>query len=303
MSHAVDYSFFSKPIKLPTNALPLPEAKAQQVELFVRRLDLTDALISGNKFFKLKYTLEEALTQPKRPVLTFGGAYSNHLVAVAAACEKLGLPCIGVVRGERPPKLGPVLQFLEKSTMHLHFISRSAYREKDLAPLQAEFGDFFLVPEGGSNAAAVRGCTEILSDADGDFTHIALACGTGGTAAGLWQATHSRQEIRAFSVLKGGGFLQKEVQALTLSFQKKYSKKPPQGKFRLVTDYHFGGYAKKKPELLDFIDEMSRAYALPLDFVYTGKALFGLRAQIKAGEFPKGAKILFLHTGGLPAVG
>ena len=259
----------------------------------IKRLDLIHPQISGNKFFKLKYNLLAARQQGFEKVLTFGGAYSNHIAATAFASHKFGFQSLGMIRGEelaqRP--LNPTLATAQQFGMQLEFISRNAYRQKDqpdfLQHLQQQYPDFYLIPEGGTNALAVQGCREILTAEDAQFDLICCAVGTGGTFAGLIEASQQHQQLLGFSALKGD-FLTHEVAQLT-------SKR----NWRILDDYCCGGYAKTTPELIQFIQTFEQRYNIPLEQIYTGKMLRGIFDLIDQDKIGPDQKILLIHTGGL----
>lgn len=270
---------------------PLQEFDVRGVRVRVKREDLNHPAVSGNKWWKLKYNLEAA--KKVDTLLTFGGAYSNHIYATAAAARELGKKSIGIIRGERIEPLNSTLRFAEEQGMRLEFISREAYREKStpsfLAELQDRFGSFYLIPEGGTNELAVKGCCEFGQQLSKEvsFDYLCLPVGTAGTMAGL--ARGIPREVIGFSVLKNGGFLQMAFNEL--------SEGASNG--RVEIDYDFGGYAKTPAVLQKFVDEFEKEYAIPLDPIYTGKAMFGLMDLIHKGRFAKGSTVLFLHTGGL----
>jgi 1-aminocyclopropane-1-carboxylate deaminase len=269
------------------------------IKLFIKREDLIHPFVSGNKWRKLKYNLEEARSQNKKTLLTFGGAYSNHIYATAAAVNEAGFNSIGVIRGEEleEKELNHTLSFARENGMQLHFVSREEYRSKDeksyLQNLKKLFGDFFLLPEGGTNNLAIKGCEEIVDSAVKTFDIIGLSVGTGGTISGIISAAETNQKILGFSALKGD-FLIKEVEELLINYSGK-----TYDNWSIETNYHFGGYAKTKGELLEFIDNFENKNNIPLDQVYTGKMMFGLYDKIIKGEFETGSKILAIHTGGL----
>lgn len=283
----------------PLQEITDPLLTAAGVRLIVKREDLNHPTISGNKWWKLKYNLEEARRQGHQTLLTFGGAFSNHLYATAAAAHELGFRSIGIVRGEETLPLNLTLEFVTGKGMLLHYISRDAYRKKNnpafLEELHTRFGDFYAIPEGGTNDLAVKGCAELgglLGDID--FDHLFLPVGTGGTIAGIIGGLSDQKEIRGVSVLKDGSFLKEEVDTLLRkNFNTAY------GKLTLLTSYHHGGYARVTEELAGFIAEMKEKHNLPLDPVYTGKLLWAVMQEIKKGSFRKGSTILALHTGGL----
>jgi 1-aminocyclopropane-1-carboxylate deaminase len=259
-----------------------PSWLPDNIQAAMLRLDLLHPEVSGNKWFKLKYNLEAA---GNRSILTFGGAYSNHIAATAAACELAGLPAIGIIRGEKPAHLSHTLQLAMAKGMQLEFISREAYRQKETTDWNKLYPDAFIIPEGGNNEAGARGCRDILSLADtSSFTHILCATGTGTTLAGLISSAKPHQQVQGYVVLKGATCLQEQVVLLTQGTN-----------WKLVHDYHGGGYARTSPELISFINNFYRQTQIPLDVVYTGKLVWGFSQS----HFPPGSKILLIHTGGL----
>lgn len=266
-------------------------------QVFIKPDYLNHPFISGNKYRKLKYNILEAQQFQKTRLLTFGGAYSNHIAAVAAAGSEFGFKTIGVIRGEElVAKVAdnPTLSFAKKQGMHFHFVSRESYRLKAtndfIESLKSKFGDFYLIPEGGTNTLAIKGCEEILTENDKNFDFICCSVGTGGTISGIINSSGTSQNILGFPALKGE-FLKEEIS--------KFANNP---NWDLISDYHFGGYAKINTELISFINEFKAQYGLPLDPVYTGKMMYGVFDLIRQGYFPKGAKILAIHTGGLQGI-
>lgn len=267
------------------------------VKLFIRREDLIHPFVSGNKFRKLKYNLLQAKKENQHTLLTFGGAYSNHIAATAFAGKENGFQTVGVIRGEElETKIheNPTLLFAQDCGMKFEFVSRDAYRMKDTAnfieKLKIKFGSFYLVPEGGTNEFAVNGCEEILNKADEKYDFICCAVGTGGTISGLINSSFEGQKVLGFPALKGD-FLQKDIR----NFVKKDN-------FSLLNEYHFGGYGKVTNELIEFINSFYKKNKIPLDPIYTGKMVFGVIDLIQKDYFPKNAKILLIHTGGLQGV-
>lgn len=281
----------------PVQQVTDPLLRQRRVRLLVKRLDKVHPAVAGNKFWKLKYNLLQARNEGHHTLLTFGGAFSNHIYATAAAARAAGFGSVGIIRGEAHLPLNSTLQFARDNGMRLHYMDRTTYRHKHtsevLEQLATQFGKFYLIPEGGSNALAVKGCREMaLALPPADF--VCTACGTGGTMAGL-VAANLQAEIAGFPVLKGGGFLQQEVENLLLEAGFAHGT----GKWHLQTGYHFGGYARQKPALTHFIEQFEVATHIPLEFVYTGKMLFGVIDLVKQGFFPAGSTVLALHTGGL----
>lgn len=276
---------------------PLNLDKKFGVQLFVKREDQIHPIISGNKYRKLKYNLKEAKALGVNTLLTFGGAFSNHITAVAAAGKEFGFNTIGIIRGEElveEIEHNPTLKFAEQCGMQFKFVTREIYRTKTsehfIEELRAEFEDFYLLPEGGTNALAVKGCEEILSEQDKDFDYVCCSVGTGGTVSGLINCSKPGQQILGFSSLKGD-FLKEDIGKFV---EKK--------NWQLITDYHFGGYAKINESLISFINEFKSKNQIPLDPIYTGKMMFGIFDLIEKGFFPKGSKISAIHTGGLQGI-
>lgn len=270
-------------------------ALAHGIKLFLKREDLLHPEISGNKFRKLKYNLIAAHEQQYNTLLTFGGAYSNHIAAVAAAGREFGFNTIGIIRGEELATNyadNHTLNTAQANGMQLHFISRAAYRHKNapdfIAQLREQFGDFFLIPEGGTNQLAIQGCEEILTEQDKQyFDYIGCAVGTGGTIAGIINTAAPHQQVLGFPALKGD-FLQQDIQPWTT-----------RQNWQLMPDYHFGGYAKITPELMGFVAQFEQDTGIEIEPIYTGKMLFGILDLIAKGFFPANSKILAIHTGGL----
>lgn len=274
--------------------------KILNAELYIKREDLLHPFVSGNKFRKLKYNLLEAEKTQKETIVTFGGAFSNHIAATAAACQERGLKSIGIIRGEELAENleqtltgNPTLRFAQQCGMQFKFVSRTVYREKNntsfINELVSDFPNSFIVPEGGTNELAVKGCEEILTEEDEQFDIICSPVGTGGTISGLINASKRHQKILGFPALKGN-FLQKEID--------KFAKK---NNYELILDYHFGGYAKVNVELIEFINKFNEENNIPLDPIYTGKMVFGIFDLLKKGKF-NNKKVLMIHTGGLQGI-
>ncbi len=267
--------------------------KDKDLQVFILRLDELHPEISGNKWFKLKYNLESAKADGYKTILTFGGAYSNHIAATAAAGKLFGFNTIGIIRGEEE-KNNSTLEKARADGMNLFFVSRDDYKKKNetefISQLEKKFGKFHLIPEGGANEWGVKGCTEILSELKTDFDYVCCACGTGTTLAGLTLSLKKDQQALGFSALKGGDFLEEEV-------------KKAAGKNELsaniISDYHFGGYAKIKPELISFMKMFEDKFRISLDNIYTGKMMFGIYDLIGKNYFPQNKTLLVIHSGGL----
>ncbi|BAY73901.1 1-aminocyclopropane-1-carboxylate deaminase [Nostoc linckia NIES-25] len=274
------------------------------VNLSVLRLDVMHQWVNGNKWFKLKYNLLEAKQKNFTRLLTFGGAYSNHIYATAAASNLLGFDTIGVIRGEEKLPLNPTLSFAVQQGMELVYFSRQMYRQRNTAELheylRQRFGEVFIIPEGGNNLNGVRGCTEIISEVMA-FDYICLACGTATTLAGIALSLHRGQKAIGFPVLKNGGFLGEEIENLLTNYLASGLPTPynSPSSWELMCDYHFGGYAKVNQELLRFSRDFSEAHGVPLDYVYTAKMFYGVMDLLQQGFFAKGKSLLLVHTGGL----
>ncbi len=276
----------------------------KNIQLYVLREDLIHPEISGNKWRKLKYNLREAKNQGLNKIVTYGGAYSNHIAATAAAGRSFGIETIGIIRGEETLPLNSTLQSAANNGMKFKYVSRNFYREDKynsnfLAEFRVEFGDFYLVPEGGSNVFAVKGCIEIKNNINVDFDVITCACGTGGTITGIIASLDNSKTIIGFPALKGGGFLVNDIQRLLNEYSIKFDATIENNNWSFNTDYHFGGYGKINQELVDFVNDFKLKHNIPLDLVYTGKMMFGIFQLIKTTNQLNGKKIVVVHTGGL----
>lgn len=259
----------------------------------VLRLDIVHPVISGNKWYKLKEYLKEAREQNKTTIVTFGGAFSNHIVATAAACNRFGFKSIGIIRGERPKILSYTLQDAIDFGMQLFFLSRDAYKKKSI-PQEIydthEKDQLYFVNEGGFGHLGMLGAASIINEADtSTFTHMITAVGTGTTMAGLLKASLPHQEIIGISVMKNNFSLTSAVEQLV---QDKHN-------FRILHDFHFGGYAKCTPLLLDFMNQWYQKTNIPSDFVYTGKLFYAFEYLVSQNFFPRDSNILLIHSGGL----
>ncbi|MDH5765991.1 MAG: pyridoxal-phosphate dependent enzyme [Gammaproteobacteria bacterium] len=270
----------------------------KQIEFFIKRDDLIHPYIQGNKWRKLKYNLIEARSKKYTTLLTFGGAYSNHIHATAAAGDLLGFKTIGLIRGEQTQPLNPTLQDAVNWGMQLEFITRCEYKQKNSAEFTARlkdtYGDFYCLPEGGSNKLALSGCKEIIDEVDLNFDVVCCACGTGGTLAGIITGLTGNSQALGFQVLKGKEYIKQEVTQL-LGKNNFYSKTH----WTINSDYHFGGYARINEDLVNFIKNFYLKYKIQLDPVYTGKMFYGLFDLVTKDHFDKNSKILAIHTGGI----
>ncbi|MEV4319900.1 pyridoxal-phosphate dependent enzyme [Actinocrispum sp. NPDC049592] len=277
---------------MPSPLVRLHDARLGDVRLVLKRDDLIHPDLPGNKWRKLKHNIPAA--QAMGTLLTFGGAYSNHIRATATAGRLYGFRTIGVIRGEEHLPLNPVLTYAVEQGMTLTYLDRETYRRKTspevVADLRNRFGEFFLLPEGGSNAEAVRGCSEVPAEIDFDFDVIACACGTGGTLAGL-SAGLKGQRALGFSVLKGG-FLTAEVARLQQAALGTVRRN-----WTVNDEFHFGGYARRTTALDGFIADFRDRHGLALDWVYVAKMLFGLYALTARGAFAAGTTVVAVVTG------
>lgn len=292
---------------LPKSMLNLPSplerlhwkiADERNIGFWVKRDDLIHPWLSGNKWRKLKYNLDFALQNEFKGIISFGGAYSNHIYAVAGACHLYGLRCTGIIRGDEAYSDSPTLQFCREMGMQLHFVDRTSYRYKESSPvikaLLNLYRDYYLVPEGGTNSLAIQGAEEIMSeyfeqtDLVPDF--IALSAGTGGTAAGVLKTMPARSELIVVSALKTD-YLRNEIlekAGLGLEVRLQY-----------LPEVTFGGYAKYNQELLDFMKRFEDETLVPVDHVYNAKVLYRISSMIETGEIPAGSNVLWIHTGGI----
>ncbi len=284
-------------MKTRNQEVRLPILEKNGVALSIKREDEIHPIISGNKYRKLKYNLLQAKRLQHKTLLTFGGAFSNHIAATACVGKEEGFNTIGVIRGEELEnkwQQNPTLKLAASHGMHLHFVPRERYRDKEnehfIALLEEKFGLFYLLPEGGTNTLAVQGCEEILTDADAHFDVIATAVGTGGTMAGLIKSSRTHQQVLGFSALKGD-FLKEDI--------RKFANK---SNWEVVPEDHFGGYAKVNRELVEFINNFKKSTGIPLDPIYTGKLVFGILDRVKKGKITANTRVLAVHTGGLQGI-
>jgi 1-aminocyclopropane-1-carboxylate deaminase len=292
--------------------------ESNKLKIFVKRDDLIHPQIHGNKWRKLKYNLAAFKESGKSQILTFGGAFSNHIHATAAAGQLFNIKTIGVIRGERVAPLSPTLVFAEKCGMTLHFVSRETYRHKEilLKELQDLYGDFYHLPEGGTNNEAIHGCMEIVEEVHFQLgykpDYFCVACGTGGTLSGLILACEPMEKIVGMCVLKNDnmfGEITKILQTYVIS-----DKELTNDRFNLIKkneiplnwslniEYHFGGYAKWSPNLITFINDFKIKYGISLDPIYNGKMFYGVFDLIKKGYFKENSTIVLVHTGGIQGI-
>lgn len=285
---------------VPVTPVQTAWADAAGIELDILRLDQLHPYISGNKWFKLKNHLTHAFSNGYSSVLSFGGAWSNHIHALAATGKVFNFPTIGVIRGGRSDTLSATLQDAERWGMHLHFVSRKGYRNKHTTEFQQslfeELGldptQVWVAPEGGSGSLGVLGCEDILKAGNirpESYSQVWLASGTGATAAGVIRSAPDTF-VQSVAVLKGASWMEDEICQYLSNTETKWA---------VDTNAHHGGYAKATPELLSFIEEFGQETGVPLDPVYTGKVMFALRKTVNAGQLSKGSRVLAVHTGGL----
>lgn len=286
----------------PLQLLTSPLLEEKNIQLYVKREDLIHPILGGNKWRKLKYNINALQQKKAKTILSFGGAYSNHIYALAGASQIFNFRSIGVIRGEPHEPLNPTLDYAKKAGMELHYVSRQEYRLKDTAEfvetLRSRFGDFVLIPEGGSNELALPGCAEIITELDeqldGSYNTVCVPCGTAGTLSGLI-SSKTKKKLLGIAVLKGADFLDENVNQL---LDGKIN--PGENKtWEINLDYHFNGYAKKSAELLKFISDFNHQFDIKLEPVYSGKMFYGLFDLIKNDYFTRGSTIVSLHTGGM----
>ncbi len=267
----------------------------QQVAVSVLRADLVHPIISGNKWYKLNHYLKAAKNTGKRVLLTFGGAFSNHMIATAALAQQHNFISVGIIRGEKPAALSPTLQDAQVFGMHLFYVSREDYKSK-IIPIEVrqyfDEKETLVINEGGYGEAGKWGAANLLDSVEGTaYTHIAVAVGTGTTLAGLVTASLPHQKVLGISSFKNNNALQPEINDLLPNRL--------QNQFTIFHQYHFGGYAKYTPELIQFMNRWYQLTGIPTDFVYTAKLFFGLNNLIEMNYFKKGSSILAVHSGGL----
>lgn len=292
-------SIFSLPS--PITEVQLPLLRQKGLQLLVKRDDLIHPEISGNKWRKLRLNLEAAHSQQSTAIVTFGGAFSNHILAVAAAGSHFQMNTHGIIRGDVTAGENDTLQRAKAFGMKLHFVNRTAYRDKVQVIKEMGFGDeAYIIPEGGSNALGVEGCTDIVNEVNKQLGQIpeywSCSVGSGGTIAGLILGLSGKAGITGFSSLKGN-FLTEEVEKLLEQVNGKAFRN-----WSISTEYHFGGYAKWQSELINFINSFKKDTGLALDPIYTGKLFYGILDLVKKDYYPRGSQILVLHTGGLQGI-
>lgn len=279
----------------PLQKLDSPLLSAKKIDLYIKRDDLLHPLVSGNKWRKLKHNIAAMQDQGLQKMLTFGGAFSNHIYATAAAGQLLGFETIGIIRGESYDVLNPTLAFAKSCGMHLIYLDRSHYQTKNLAPIikanPTLLDNCYMVPEGGSNQLAVDGCKNIVREIEIDFDYITVPCGTGTTLAGIVNELKPHQKAIGFSALKAEDYFEKEIA--------KWVDEKRLNHVSINYNYHFGGYAKITKTLLDFTSNFEIEFGVKLDPIYTGKMMYGLFELIEQNHFEPNTNIVSVHTGGL----
>lgn len=282
--------------------------KENGIQLFIKRDDLIHPVISGNKWRKLKFNLDKAKSENYKTILTFGGAYSNHLHATAFAAKEFGFKSIGIIRGDDParvdreaPKLNTTLYDCQNYGMYLHFISREEYRRKNeldfITDLRNKFGNFYLIPEGGANYEGISGCIEILKEENQTYDFICCTAGTGTTLTGVVLSLREGEKLLGFPSVRGGEYLKEEIKKNIVNFFPDKINK--MNSLQLICNYHFGGFAKVNDELKNFVKDFFDQTKIQLDLIYNGKMMFGLFEMIRQSSFKKGTRILVIHCGGI----
>ena len=259
----------------------------------ILRADVLDPVVSGNKWFKLQFYVRDAIAAGKTTLATFGGPYSNHIIATAKYGHNMGLNTVGFIRGEKPTTLSPTLTDAIQHGMTLHFVSREDFERKEKIISHNQDPNWAWIPEGGYGITGAEGAKSMLTIKDtSSYDTIICAVGTGTMMAGIIKAAAPHQKVIGISVLKNNVSIDAEIKALL-------TKEEVNKNFEMIHDYHFGGYAKHKPALIDFMNDCYKKMELPLDFVYTAKLMYGARDLATKGKFEPSSKILVIHSGGL----
>ncbi len=280
------------PEKVYVQHLTHPSFAENNLEVSILRLDLIHPSISGNKWFKLLAYINDATQKGFQAFATFGGAYSNHILATAAHCNQQGFKCIGFIRGEEPATLSHTLADAKDLGMTLKFLSRTDYQNRDIEQLKSLYPEYYFIDEGGFGTLGIIGIKQIFQWIPGYTNFIVASCGTGTTLAGLIHAALPHQKVVGINVLKGYESIENDIkQLLPQNFTS--------NNWEIFNHYHFGGYAKKNEQLINFMNELWQTNALPTDFVYESKMMFGLIDLAQNGYFPKNSKVVAIHSGGL----
>jgi 1-aminocyclopropane-1-carboxylate deaminase len=279
--------------KIITQKIKAHWLTANNVTLDVLRLDLLHPIISGNKWFKLQHYLKEAQLLEKSTIATFGGAYSNHILATAFACKVYGFQSVGFIRGEKPEDYSTTLQSAEEYGMQLVFISREQYKQKEQVADEFNQFNWYWIAEGGYGITGAKGAMDILNYTNKEaYSHLVASVGTGTMLAGLIMAAEQHQQVIGISSMKGNTALSKAVEQLLPAQEGNYN-------YTINHDYHFGGYAKRPEQLIEFIEQTNADHQLPLDIVYTGKVFYAIKDLVAKKYFKQGSNLLMIHSGGL----
>jgi 1-aminocyclopropane-1-carboxylate deaminase len=281
---------------LDPNTIQIQSLKSgwwKNIQVDVLRLDHLHPVVSGNKWFKLRYYLADAIESGKKRITTFGGAYSNHIVATAFACKEAGIKSRGIIRGEKAPQISDSLEEAIEYGMEMVYVSREDYKGKENIVQQFSTEDDYWINEGGYGIKGMLGTKDILQSAEtSSYSYISCACGTGTTLAGLVEAALPHQKCIGISALKGHVNLRNDVMELLPDEHQDRS-------FEIMHDYHFGGYAKHPAELIDFMNELWKSEKLATDIAYTSKLVFAVKDLIAKQYFSTNDKLLVIHSGGL----
>ncbi|MFT7591495.1 MAG: 1-aminocyclopropane-1-carboxylate deaminase [bacterium] len=275
-------------IKTPIVAIETPFILESEVQIFMKRDDLIHQFISGNKWYKLKYNFASFEKTPLSKIATFGGAYSNHLIATAAACAMKGVPCVGIVRGEElNTNSNHVLRLCSEYGMELQFVERSTYKRPKVLTSMLKSDGFFVIPEGGDNVFGRQGCMEIVPDYT-NYDHIVVPVGTAATFSGIIDGSKGNSFIHGIAAVGNGAYLLAQIRDQT-SFDN----------WKLHTDYSFGGFGKYDAPQVNFNKQFTQQTGILLDPIYTGKMMRGVYDLINKKAFKSEDRVLCIHTGGL----
>ena len=263
-----------------------------EIEVFIKRLDLIDPFISGNKLFKLKHNVDRALLEKKNMLITFGGAFSNHILATAAYAKKKNIDCLAIVRGEEYSELNPLLTLAKEYGMNFCFVSRKEYAKRNdnnyVSELIRKYKKAFIVPEGGNNKLGVSGAEEILEKQDKSFDYIICPIGTGATLSGIVNSSKKTQKVIGFNCIND-----------TKDINKNIYQKTNKNNWEIINEFNFGGFAKFDNLLTEYLKKFKLNYKITLDLNYTAKMFFGFEKLIERRYFQRKSKILLIHTGGI----
>ena len=265
--------------------------KDTNIKVFIKRLDLIESDIAGNKYFKLKHNIKEVISKGYKKIVTFGGAFSNHILASSIIAKNNNLLSVGIIRGEEHHPLNSTLKKAALNGMKLVYISRSEYKLKEskkfIENIYGLYGDCYIIPEGGTNDLAIKGTGDIITD-DDDYNYICCSVGTGGTIAGIINASNSNQRVLGFPAIKGFEKLNDNINLWT-----------NKDNWTLIDKYSFGGYARFNNDLINFIKDFYLNHNIPLDMIYTAKMIYGVNDLIRNNKINSNSSVLLIHTGGL----